>query len=187
MPEDIVFSWTGSARAREASTNPWLAKPAWARIAGLGRAALSSTSPPATEQHWVLLQEPPEVGSTYPLRGVAALPGCAGGFHLGGLPAPHLGRTDNRVVRRGGSSADRRPRSLPAARRTQPRRAGSYLCSWSLAAGRDRGGHPSAEDGGSLRARHSRKTVAAGDSAFPPLYARLSLGRPALPCPFCRG
>jgi len=68
MPDDIVFSWTGSARAREASTDPWLAKPAWARVAGQGRAALSSTSPPATEEHWVLLEETPVVGSVYPLR-----------------------------------------------------------------------------------------------------------------------
>jgi hypothetical protein len=68
MSEPIVFFWTGSARAREASTDPWMAKPAWAHIAGQGCAALSSTSPPATAPHWVLLQEPPVVGSIYPLR-----------------------------------------------------------------------------------------------------------------------
>jgi hypothetical protein len=68
MPEEIVFSWTDSPRAGAASTDPWADKPAWARIAGFGCAALSSTSPPATGPHWILLEQPPTVGRTYPLR-----------------------------------------------------------------------------------------------------------------------
>jgi hypothetical protein len=65
MPEEIVFSWTGSPRA--GSVDPWERKPAWARVVGFGCAALSSTSPPASGPHWVLLEETPRVGSRYPL------------------------------------------------------------------------------------------------------------------------
>ncbi len=68
MPEEIVFSWTGAARAQAASTDPCSDKPAWARVAGFGCAALSSTSPPITGPHWILLEEAPIVGSIYPLR-----------------------------------------------------------------------------------------------------------------------
>lgn len=88
MPEDIIFSWTGSARAQEASTDPWLAKPAWARIAGLGCAELSSTSPPVTGQHWVLLQETPLVGGTYPLRVWLPFRGALGDYVWVVYPPP---------------------------------------------------------------------------------------------------
>lgn len=75
IPEEIVFTWTAAdgaganaPRARAAWRDPWAAKPAWARVAGFGCAALSSTSPPATAPHWILLREAPIVGRAYPLR-----------------------------------------------------------------------------------------------------------------------
>jgi hypothetical protein len=66
MPEEIAFAWTGSPGA--ASFDPWTRKPAWARVAEFGCAALSSTSPPTTGTHWVLLKETPSVGHRYPLK-----------------------------------------------------------------------------------------------------------------------
>ena len=76
MPEEIVFSWTGSARAGAASTDPWSDKPAWARVAGFGCAALSSTSPPPQDR----------IGFCWRRRRLSGAPtrcgcGCRSGVH----------------------------------------------------------------------------------------------------------